>query len=584
MQTRALFLAAFYFLAACFLGMAPAFPKSPDTGKLKVCVCPRQAYVFVDGKAIRDGNQRIKLTPGEHTVGVYNYGYLPRTETVHINAGQQTGLNVALVSSGDKVSGPFAEIEIKGPPRAAVLLTGQTPSYFVGDVDEFNWDWIWHQRLLVKPGTYTVTVTRFGNTVWSGPVTAKAGQHVTVYVSRNGQTKTQAWKEGLTMGPQPRFDVGMASATIPVAPVTAQMSAQGQNLVCGQSATLNWNSADAVDTSISGIGGVGAEGNRSVTPNRTMTYELTAKGPGGEVTRSVTIDENTQPTANLTLSQPEIRYRKVGDKVMEQDTATLNWSASNASSASLTPFGNAPLDGSRTITANPEQTGRGPINQEITYTFTVSNVCGGTETKTATLHLVGSIEAPPPLSLSSLFYPTAYPTEKHPDIGLVDSEKEVLSGLAKSFKDYEQYDHQAQLQVVGHADVRGSSPYNQSLSERRADLVRDFLVSMGIPADKIQTSAVGKDEQLDQDQVAALQSQDPKKPENWEEQDLKTTWLAYNRRVDLVLQPQGEKSRTVYPNDVANVRIIWQRHAPSLKTVQGASASVGAQTSASNVR
>ena len=257
----------------------------------------------------------------------------PKPENVHIDAHKKADLNIALQASGDKVSGPFAEIEFKGDPRAAVLLNGQTPAYFVGHVDEFNWDWIWHQRLLVKPGNYQVTVTREGNTIWSGPVTAKAGQHLTVYLDNNGRTKTQDWKAGLTMGPQPRFKVGIASATIPIAPVSAQLSAQNDNLTCGQSTSLNWNSMNAVDTSISGIGEVAAEGDRTVTPTHNMNYVLTAKGPGGEVTRTVTIDDNTQPTATLALSEPEVRYHKVGDKVVEQDSATLNWSTSNANSA-----------------------------------------------------------------------------------------------------------------------------------------------------------------------------------------------------------------------------------------------------------
>ena len=85
-------------------------------------------------------------------------------------------MRVALRSSGDMISGPFADIEFKGHPRAAVLVNGQTPDYFVGHVDEFDWNWIWHQRLLVTPGTYQVTVTREGNSIWSGRVTAKAGQ------------------------------------------------------------------------------------------------------------------------------------------------------------------------------------------------------------------------------------------------------------------------------------------------------------------------------------------------------------------------------------------------------------------------
>ncbi len=93
------------------------------------------------------------------------------------------------------MSGPFADIEIKGDPRAAVLLNGTTPDFFVGHVDEFNWNWIWHQRLLVKPGSYQLTVTRNGNTIWSGPVMANAGEQVTVYLDQNGKMKTKPWKQ-----------------------------------------------------------------------------------------------------------------------------------------------------------------------------------------------------------------------------------------------------------------------------------------------------------------------------------------------------------------------------------------------------
>ena len=573
MQTRLLVSVAFFLSAGCLLCAAPAFPQSSQaTGKLRVHVEPRQAYVFVDGKAIRDGSQTIRLAAGNHNVSVYNYGYQPKTESVHIDAHKRADLNIALQSSGDKVSGPFAEIEFKGDPRAAVLLNGQTPAYFVGHVDEFNWDWIWHQRLLVRPGSYQVTVTREGNTIWSGPVNAKAGQHLTVYLDQNGRTKTQQWKEGLAMGPQPRFKVGIASATIPVAPVSAQLNAQNNNLTCGQSTSLNWNSANAVDTSISGIGEVAAEGDRTVTPAHKMNYVLTAKGPGGEVTRTVMIDDNTQPTATLALNEPEVRYHKVGDKVVEQDSATLNWSVSNASSVRLAPFDSNAASGSRTVTPDIKQTSPGPVTKDITYTLTASNACGGSITKTATLHVVGSVDPPPAITLASVFYPTDFPTKKHPDVGLVESEKEALSKLAKKFETYRQYDHQAQLMIVAHADVRASRAYNQALSERRAELIRDYLVSQGVSSDKIRTRAVGKDQQLDEKKVEALQSQDPEKPEKWETRRMRITWLAYNRRGDIILEPEGEASEVAYPNDVADAQIMWELRKPNLKAVMTASA------------
>src|ERR1700752_872167 len=368
MRTKS-FVSATLFSAISCLCAVPAFAQSSqETGKLKIRVDPKQAYVFVDGKAIRDGSQIIELAAGGHNVGVYNYGYLGKTQNVHIGAGETTELRVNLQSAGDVVSGPFADIEFKGDPRAAVLLNGNTPAYFVGHVDEFDWNWIWHQRLLVKPGTYQVTVTHKGNTIWSGPVTAKAGQQVTVYLERNGAMKTKDWKEGLTMPPQPRFHAGIASATVPVAPVTAQLNAQATNLTCGQATDIAWKSTDASDASIAGIGQVPNHGDRSVTPTHDTTYVLTAKGPGGEATQSVTVHVDAMPTATMALSQPEIRYHKIGDKVVEQDSSTLNWSASNANSAMVEPFDTSAMSGSRVVTADPKQTSTGPINENITYT------------------------------------------------------------------------------------------------------------------------------------------------------------------------------------------------------------------------
>ena len=46
--------------------------------------------------------------------------------------------------------------------------------------------------------------------------------------------------------------------------------------------------------------------------------------------------------------------------------------------------------------------------------------------------------------------------------------------------------------VTGHTDRIGTQAYNQKLSERRADSVRDYLVSKGVAKDKIETLGMGK--------------------------------------------------------------------------------------------
>jgi hypothetical protein len=556
------------------IGMAPAFGQSgAQTGKLKIHVSPKQAYVFVDGNAIRDGRQTITLSTGKHSIGVYNYGYTPQTQDVDITQGNTKTLEVSLQASGDKVSGPFGDIEFKGHSRAAVLLNGTTPSYFVGQVDEFDNNWIWHQWLLVKPGSYQVTVTQKGQTIWAGPVAVKAGQRTLVYLDHNGEIKTKDFKEGLTLGPQPRFGAGVASATVPVAPVTAQLSASQAQMDCGQSATLNWKASDTADTSITNIGEVPASGDRTVSPTQTTTYELVAKGPGGEVQQTATIDVNAQPTATLSLSSAEVRYHKVGDKVVEQGSTTLNWATTNASTVTINPLNSVAASGSQTLEATPKQNGVGPIDETVTYTLNSSNACGGTATRTAALHIVGSIDpapAPPSLLLSSIFYPTNYPERRKPKVGLVKSQEGSLAELATNFKKYVQYDTAAKLMIVGHADMRGAERYNQGLSQRRADRAKDYLVSQGIATDMIETRAEGEKQQLDEKDVEKLQSDDPTKPEEWMIRRPKATWLAYNRRVDIILEPSGKQSTLTYPNGSTDARILWQRPTPNLKSIRTA--------------
>lgn len=572
MRMRLVLAVAVFCSAALLFQAAPVFAQSStNNGKLHIQVSPKQAYVFVDGKAIRDGSQTISLPAGSHKIGIYNYGYIDQVQDVQIESGKKTNLDVTLQLSGDKVSGPFADIEFKGHPRAAVLLNGTTPDYFVGHVDEFDWNWIWHQRLLVKPGTYQVTVTREGNTIWSGPVTAKAGEQVTVHLDRNGAITTKDWKQGLNLGPQPRFHAGVASATIPIAPATAQLSAQNNNLACGQSTELNWKTADASSISITNLGDVSAQGDRSVSPTKTTTYELTALGPGGKATQDVTVDVNSQPKATISLSQSDVHYHQVGDKVEDGGSTTLNWSTSDANAVEVEPINSHSLSGSQTIEVKPKQTTVGPVHENITYTLTASNACGGTTTQTATLHVTGSIDPPPALTIASVFYPTDYPRPKHPKVGLVASEEHVLTDLAKSFQDYTQYEKNAKLTLVAHADVRGSNRYNKTLSERRAEAVKDYLEAHGLSANLISTQAMGKEQQLPMKKVETLLAKNPHKPAKWMKRDKRATWLAYNRRVDIVLEPQGQQSAETYPNDAPDARILWTRKEPSLKRVEQAS-------------
>ena len=49
------------------------------------------------------------------------------------------------------------------------------------------------------------------------------------------------------------------------------------------------------------------------------------------------------------------------------------------------------------------------------------------------------------------------------------------------------------IRVDGYTDSDGSAAYNQSLSERRAASVRDYLVSAGLDADRFEVKGFGEE-------------------------------------------------------------------------------------------
>jgi peptidoglycan-associated lipoprotein len=51
-----------------------------------------------------------------------------------------------------------------------------------------------------------------------------------------------------------------------------------------------------------------------------------------------------------------------------------------------------------------------------------------------------------------------------------------------------------QVTVEGHCDSRGSSEYNLALGTRRATSVRDYLVNLGVPANRITVVTKGKEQ------------------------------------------------------------------------------------------
>jgi PEGA domain len=96
-------------LGATLLVCSITFAQDPKPGKLKMQVTPKQAYTFVDGKAIGPGNRTIKLDVGTHHVVVANYGYKFVEKDVSIDSADKTvPVDIKLEPVGATVPGPWS--------------------------------------------------------------------------------------------------------------------------------------------------------------------------------------------------------------------------------------------------------------------------------------------------------------------------------------------------------------------------------------------------------------------------------------------------------------------------------------------
>jgi peptidoglycan-associated lipoprotein len=112
----------------------------------------------------------------------------------------------------------------------------------------------------------------------------------------------------------------------PPAP-TASISVSPDTIQPGQSATLSWQTSNASDVSIDGIGAVQPSGSQQVTPTDSTTYHLTAKGSGGTqdaTTRlTVTPPPATAPPPPPSTSEEDLFGQSVKDIYFEYDKSDI---------------------------------------------------------------------------------------------------------------------------------------------------------------------------------------------------------------------------------------------------------------------
>jgi peptidoglycan-associated lipoprotein len=181
------------------------------------------------------------------------------------------------------------------------------------------------------------------------------------------------------------------------------------------------------------------------------------------------------PTATLSANPSSIQSGQ---------SATLTWSTENATDVALD--GNK-VDPSGSQTVSPTQT--------TTYHLSAKGV-GGTQEATAQV----SVAAPPtptptpaptpaPVSDDQLFAQMV--KDVYFDYDKADLRPDAQQALAQAAQLIKQKGWK--VQIEGNCDERGSTEYNLSLGEHRADSAKQALLQGGVGADAIKTISYGKE-------------------------------------------------------------------------------------------
>ncbi len=190
------------------------------------------------------------------------------------------------------------------------------------------------------------------------------------------------------------------------------------------------------------------------------------------------------PPAPPAPARPTVTLKASASFIKPGESATLNWSSTNATELTLTPdVGTVSPEGS--VRVNPAQS--------TTYTITAKGP-GGTADANARITVEAPAPPPPPArptaTIEELF--RANVRDAFFDYDRADIRADGQDALART-AEFLRQNPQVKVTVEGHADERGSTEYNIALAERRALAARQFLVSLGISADRMETVSYGKE-------------------------------------------------------------------------------------------
>lgn len=181
--------------------------------------------------------------------------------------------------------------------------------------------------------------------------------------------------------------------------------------------------------------------------------------------------------------QPTVTLSADPTSIQKGNSSTLSWTSTNATQLTIAPdVGTVNAEGSTKVSPS----------DSTTYTITASGPGGSANATTRV-----TVSTPPPVvektpepDLNELF--TKEVRDAYFDFNKADIRAEARDALTKTADFLRNYP-QIRVTIEGHCDERGSTEYNLALGDRRAGAVKQYLVSLGISADRLTTVSFGKE-------------------------------------------------------------------------------------------
>src|SRR5258707_11982102 len=195
-------------------------------------------------------------------------------------------------------------------------------------------------------------------------------------------------------------------------------------------------------------------------------------------------------------ARPTVTLQASPTSINKGESANLSWNSTDATQLSIAPdVGDVTAQGSTKVTPS----------DSTTYTITATGP-GGSASATATVTVNAPPPPPPPQGPSEDELFLREVRDAYFDYDKADIRPDARTALSAT-ADFLKRHPSIKATIEGHCDERGSTEYNLGLGDRRANAVKQYLVSLGVSADRLNTVSFGKEKPFCMESVEACWQQ-----------------------------------------------------------------------------